>query len=122
MPTFGWLMIAPPKRLPLRPGFVTENVAPREIVDRDLAAARARSATLVDRAHDAAHAELVGAADDRDDEAVGRVDRDADVHVLEDHERVVEHARVDRSGSRGGARDRATTTKASIVRLMPSFL
>src|SRR5207302_1045950 len=28
MPTLGWLMIAPPKRLPLRPGFETLKVAP----------------------------------------------------------------------------------------------
>src|SRR6185312_10269604 len=28
IPTFGWLMIAPPKRFPLSPGFETLNVAP----------------------------------------------------------------------------------------------
>ena len=76
------------------PGFETLNVAPLRSSMVILPALRALG-QVVDRAHDAAHAELVGAADDRDDEAVGRVDGDADVDVAEDHVRVVEHARVE---------------------------
>jgi hypothetical protein len=44
MPTFGCEMIAPPNRLPFRPGFDTLNVVPDEVVGGDLAGLRARVA------------------------------------------------------------------------------
>ena len=64
-----------------------------QVVDRDLPGPGALR-DVVDRANDAADPELVGPADDRHDEAVRRVDGDADVDVLQDDERVVEHAGV----------------------------
>ena len=121
MPTLGWVMIAPPNRLPLRPGLRDRERLAREVVGRDLAVARL-DRHVVDRARDAAHPELVGALDHRHDQAVGRVDRDADV----DRPRGTRRRRRARArSSRGSRAARARSrqpTNASMVRSTPSFL
>ena len=92
--TCGWLMIGSVMYVPNGPGFVIVNVPPSTSSGTSFFV-RARVGEVVHLARDQPQALAVGVADHRRDQALEvEVDRDREVDVVVDDQRVVADARV----------------------------